>query len=575
MRFHSSSAVSPILALLLSSGCGPDAPGGVDPFLDPAPEVYESIEDAVPRFDPDATERPPPQLRLLSRDEYGNTVRDLFQLEVGEPTSKDELTNEEYDLLEWWEEVLPVEARPSEFAFDNSATAGLVSSRHTHLYALAALEVAPAVVELQERWLDCESMDDSIDSRKARRCVDRFLSEVAPRIFRRPLTDSEEFRYREAMLSQRTAGDALELGVAAMLTSPHFLYRSEVGLARRDGISVLDPWERASALSYTLWRTMPDDGLFEAAEAGELDTPEGLSATAETMLNDPRADAAFATFVSQWLAVEAVRSIEKAGDYSAPFPGSIREKLYDEPADFAVFVATRGAGTFEELLVADYTMYHPELAAHYEVDERVTTDLRLDLSSTPRLGLLGQASMHAVTAHPINTSPTFRGLWVRERILCQVLPDPPPDVQDFVPLDDTLSTRERYAQHMTDEACLSCHQYMDAIGFGFEHFDPIGQWRDDDGGHEIDPSGYLTGVEALGDGVHNEFADFNEMVWLLAGSDRAPTCFTMQLRRWTTGTQLDDEDGLGPLVAESRADGWNIQNLRRRMVASPAFWSRE
>lgn len=564
-----------MVVVLLMSGCGPDAPGGVDPFLEPAPQVYENIEDAVPRFDPDATERPPRQLRLLSRDEYANTVRDLFQLEEGEPVSTNELTNEVYDVLAWWEQILPVEAKPSEFPFDNSAPAGLVSSRHTQLYALAALELAPAVVELQDRWLDCDSMEDTIDTRKARRCVDRFLSEVAPRIFRRPLTDSEEFRYREAMLAQRTSGEALGLGVAAMLNSPHFLYRSEVGVARRDGIWVLDPWERASALSYTLWRTMPDEWLFEAAEAGELDTPEGMDATAELMLADPRADAAFATFVTQWLAVEAVRSIAKAGDYSAPFPGSIRERLYEEPAEFGVFVATRGAGTFEELLVADYTMFHPELAEHYEVDERITTDLRLDLSSTARLGLLGQASMHAVTAHPLNTSPTFRGLWVRERILCQVLPDPPPGAQDFIPLDDTLSTRERYNQHMIDEACVSCHQYMDAIGFGFEHFDPIGQWREDDAGHEIDSSGYLTGVETMGDGIESEYADFQEMVWLLAGSERAPACFTMQLRRWSTGTKLDDEDGLGPLLTESRADDWNIQNLRRRMVASPAFWSRE
>jgi len=547
---------------------------GVDPLLEPAPGVYEGIEDAVPRFDADATERPPRQLRLLSRAEYANTVRDLFHLEEGEPIANHEFTNEEYDLLEWWGEVLPVEARPSEFAFDNSGPAGLVSSRHAHLYALAAMELAPAVVEHQERWIDCEGLEDAIDTRKARRCVDRFLGEVAPRIFRRPLTDSEESRYREALLAEPSAAGALELGVAAMLSSPHYLYRSEVGVERRDGIYVLDPWERASALSYTLWRTMPDDWLFEAARAGELDTPEGLSATAEEMLDDPRADAAFGSFVSQWLAIEAVRSIDKAGDYSG-FSGSVRETLYEEPAEFAVFVATRGAGTFEELLIADYTIYHPNLAAHYEVDERVTTDVRLDLSNTPRRGLLGQASMHAVTSHPLNTSPTFRGLWVRERILCQVLPDPPPSVDDFIPLDDTLSTRDRYAQHMNDESCLSCHQYMDAIGFGFEHFDPIGQWRDDDAGHEIDPSGYLTGMDTLGDGVEYEFADFNEMAWLIAGSERAPTCFALQLHGWSTGTQLHDEDGLGPLVAESQADDWNIQNMRQRMVASPAFWSRE
>ena len=103
-------------------------------------------------------------------------------------------------------------------------------------------------------------------------------------------------------------------------------------------------------------------------------------------------------------------------------------------------------------------------------------------AALPRAGILGQATFLASTTGPGETSPTARGLFVREQLLCQLVPNPPPGVNTNLPepstADAARAKRERMVEHAQNPACAGCHRLMDPIGFGLEKYDAIGAWRD-------------------------------------------------------------------------------------------------
>ncbi len=175
--------------------------------------------------------------------------------------------------------------------------------------------------------------------------------------------------------------------------------------------------------------------------------------------------------------------------------------------------------------------------------------------------------MLATYAHSDQTSPVKRGMFVRRRLMCMELGTPPPNAGQVPEIDPGSTTRERFEQHSKDLTCYSCHQHIDPIGFGFEHFDPVGAWRDDEGGKPIDASGslgYVNGWEDASPAI--PFASLPELGSILAGSDQVRRCFVTQLRRFATGrleTEVDapviedllarfqaaDDDALELLVA--------------------------
>ena len=71
--------------------------------------------------------------------------------------------------------------------------------------------------------------------------------------------------------------------IAAFLSAPSFLYRSEMGEPQPDGTYRLTPWQVASALSYTLWGTTPDAALLASAESGGLETQDDVRAAAQEL----------------------------------------------------------------------------------------------------------------------------------------------------------------------------------------------------------------------------------------------------------------------------------------------------
>lgn len=353
-----------------------------------------------------------------------------------------------------------------------------------------------------------------------------FARRFGRRAWRRPLTDEEAARF---------AGLGAEATVAAMLASPNFLFRAELGRAdaHHAGVRRYDGYDMASRLSFLLWQTTPDDALLDAAAAGALDNAAGVRAAAARLVASPRARAALLRFFDEDLGLDAIDTL-----------------------------GPRGAAMRSELEQAIETMVFDEQA-----DVRGLLDLHGASVEPQRVGLLGFAGILALGAHGSDSSPTLRGRFVRERLLGQIVAPPPPgaDVSAASAFGGAHQTmRDRLAAHRADPACAGCHAQMDPLGLALEHFDGNGAWRDDDRGLPIDTRSDLDGIPFDGEA---------QLSALLHDDPRVPQFLVTQLARHALGRMDTPGDAafIAELTRNFAASGYRFLPLVVELTASPHF----
>ncbi len=399
-------------------------------------------------------------------------------------------------------------------------------------------------------------------------CLEQVLTAFLPRAYRRPVTDAETAALASFLDVAREHGggfeDGLRLALKAALLSPHFLFRVERDAAPDDpAVHSLSPHELASRLSYFLWSSMPDDELFAAADAGALDA-DGLAAHARRMLADPRAEALVDNFAGQWLYIRALQDAAPDVWFFPDFDEELRASMTEELRRFfRTFLEDDRPLT--ELLTSDVTEVDARLAAHYGVDGAFDESFS-PVTMADRRGLLGMGGLLTATSYPTRTSPVKRGQWVLAQLLCSE-PEPPPAGVEGLPeeVDQDLPLRERLEQHRADPECRGCHEVMDQIGFGLEHFDGVGAWRDDEDGLPIDASGVLPG-EVVFDGAA-------ELASVLAGNPWLDVCLTRQLMTYALGrgTFVEDRRVVESVAAGYAADGGRLEDLVVHIVRSDMF----
>jgi hypothetical protein len=446
----------------------------------------------------------------------------------------------------------PAEIRPDGYAFDNSAEAGLVTSVHVEQYMTAAASIAELALADLGNVLPCDPSPD------AKACAKDFARTFGKRAFRRPLEEDEIEKYASVVLAQPDFQAGVGVAIQIMLSSPFFLYRSEIGAKKPDGTVALTPYEIASSLSYGLWGTMPDQALFEAAEKGHLATPAGVEAEARRLLADPRSRPVVEAFALQWLGVESILVAPKSAALYPGFGDAEREALAEETRQFVSHVIFDGNRRYEELLTADYTV-------RGGVVESVPPERRA--------GILAHGSVLGAYAYADQSSPVRRGLFVRRNLLCQDFPKPPPNAGKVPDVDPNATTRERFLQHTQDPSCATCHQYIDGVGFGFERFDAIGQYRESEGGKPIDASGDMNDVEKLASGTHAPFDGLPALATILAKSQSSKDCFARQVYRFGKGAleSPDDRCAVDRVAARFAESGFDIQELMIAAAVAPAF----
>jgi hypothetical protein len=178
--------------------------------------------------------------------------------------------------------------------------------------------------------------------------------------------------------------------------------------------------------------------------------------------------------------------------------------------------------------------------------------------------------MLALTAKPNQTSPVVRGAFIQARLRCETLPEPPPDVDVTPPeVDNDATTRERYAQHSADPSCAACHKIIDPIGFGLEHYDAMGRWRDDENGIAIDASGTLVDTD---DGAV-DFDGAQELAHFLADERAVRECFVDQWFTYAHGRAPEDGDAcsIDSLRATFEEAEHDIPTLLVELTRTPSF----
>ncbi|MEQ1501792.1 MAG: DUF1592 domain-containing protein [Myxococcota bacterium] len=493
----------------------------------------------------------PTALRRLTPSAYGNTVRDLFPGVI-----LPEVT------------LVP---DPLVYGFDNNGESQAPSALLVQQLDDAAIAIAAAAAAAPDTAFGCPpgGGDDPAA------CGERFLDRFGPRVFRRPLTDDERAEAVD-LFDQALAADgfdvAIQVAVQLWLQSPEFLYFPELGAGSADPspgtIVPLTGYEVASRLSYFLWNSMPDDALFDAAAAGDLDTADGVGAEALRMLDEPRAADGVDNFDRLWLSLDAVDAVSVDPGTYPGFDDALRDAIGRETLTFARRAVQEG--TLASLLTDPSAELDPEMARLYGVDAGFVT-----LPANERAGVLTRAAFLATRAHAVNPSPVKRGAFVLDRLLCMPPAPPPPGVDTAIPEatgGEPTTNRDRYEVHEQRASCAACHVAIDGIGFGFEHYDSLGAWRDEDAGLPVD----ATGAFAVGDLAGLSFDGAIEASALLAGSRTVSDCVVSEWTRYALGRSLQegDEATVAGLTDAFAASGGVYRDLIVDIVTTEAFRAR-
>lgn len=411
-------------------------------------------------------------------------------------------------------------------------------------------------------------------------CAEAILGAVIRRAYRRPATPADLAAPLRlfAGTSRREGFEAgIEMALRAVLTSPHFLFRIELGPedAASGAVARVPDLALASRLSFFLWGSLPDDELLDRAARGELADPEVLAREAERLLRDPRADALVDGFAAQWLYLRNLESVRPDARLFMDFDANLRHSMYRETELFFGSILREDRSVLD-LLRAEYTYLDERLARHYGIPHVYGSEFRrVSLAAVDsRGGLLTQASLLTVTSQATRTSPVVRGSWILGNLLGTPPKPPPPDVPPLKERSDAggraLSIREQLAAHRQDRVCATCHDLMDPIGFALENYDAIGRFRTRDGDDAVDASG------ALPDGARFRGARGLERA-ILQRPELFVTTLTEKLMTYALGRGLRVEDApaVRQIVREAARNDYRFSSLILGIVASVPFTMRE
>jgi hypothetical protein len=507
-------------------------------------------------------ESPSPRvLRQLTRSEYGRTVADLLSLTDPNITA------------------IPPDVQMR--GFTNNLAVAFVDDQHLDAYNTVGAALATQAVQTSYgKIVPCATEDNT--------CAAQFIDSFGSRAFRRPLTDAEKTRFLGFFDAALTGGQfktGVELAIRAMLISPSFLFRSELGKDDGSGTFTLTPYEIASALSYLFWGTMPDATLFASAQSGALANKTEIEAQARRLLNDPRGRGEVAHFFYEWL--ESPRAYVAAKDATS-FPklfdkpdtlDKVRSAMREEQDNFVTHVFFDSTKKFDELFNATYTYANADLAAYYGLPTTGVgaTTQKVDLGAdSPRGGLLTLGMFLFGHARTTASSPTQRGHMIRASLLCNDIPPPPANVDTAIaPAMPGNTTRQQILAVTANGVCPSCHQLQDPIGFGLEGFDGAAVSRTMDNGEPVDASGAINGIQ----GPNGEMLTFNgprELSRVVAQNPKSRACFSTNYYRFARGFDAKGVDtcAVNRLTNDLTKDDIELPELFVRLTLQDSFTKR-
>ncbi|MEM8668494.1 MAG: DUF1592 domain-containing protein [Planctomycetota bacterium] len=494
--------------------------------------------------------------RRLTRDEYNNTIRDLVGIDI----------------------------RPADrFPADLTATSGFRNSANSLFFQPITLErfVGAAELVVDEAFPledpsaeQAKSWDRLLGSDESMDRPQEIIRSFASRAFRRPVDPAELTQLNQHFESRITKGanrrEAMRDVLKVVLVSPAFLFRSE---SYSESKTVSD-YELATRLSYFLWASMPDDELFQLAAENRLSDPAVLRSQVDRMLNHPRSRTLGTLFAAQWFGTD---QLDRIRPDQIEHPWATDGLVSAMKAETALLFETlvREDLPLERLVDADFTFVNEELARHYGLDDvQGEVMQRVSLNQSARRGLLGHASVLAVTSFPGRASPVLRGNWILSHLLGTPPPPPPPNVSQFderVAESERLTQRQKLQLHRSNPNCYGCHSQIDPLGFSLAEFDWYGRQRNRRGGRRVDSQGQLP------DGtVVNGLLGLTDIL-TSARIDDLSRQATTKLFTYALGRQLEyyDESTVRELLENFENNDRRIRSLIHGIVQTDTFQSND
>jgi hypothetical protein len=500
----------------------------------------------------------PGALERMTNIQYSQTVTDL----LGEPPGAS-ITYK-----------FPEDAK--QHGFDDNVDLLHISTAHATSYAAAAEAIATGTFASPTR----RAMVLTCDPSTGTACLTTFIQSTGRRMYRRPLSTDEVNGLTALAASTAVATDPTsghQAVLQAMLQSPNFLFRVAIGVADPAAPTVvgLNGFELSTRLSYLLWGTSPDSALLDKAQNGALDQPAGVATVVSQMLSDQRSRLGVRRFYEQWLPLTMISGPTADQDRIPNGDVALAADMVEETSRFIDSVFW-GGGTVLDLLTAKYTFVSSKLATIYGVTAQTTTTnpwVRVDFpAGSQRSGLLTQGTILAAGSHGTKPSNTRRGEIIREQLLCDDIPSPPPGVNAITPPAQPGETEQQtFKRHTTDPSCAGCHSMMDPVGWGLAGFDQTGAARTvDTNGQPISVAGQVSGRPPF---ASYDFTGPTDLGQKLAQSNQYRQCFAKQLFRYAYGrveTSMDTP-GITQLQGSFEGSNWAFDKGLAALAQSDGF----
>lgn len=510
---------------------------------EPEPDAELSVESSMLRT------------RLLTGEQYANTIAAVF----GEDIANSVLP------------PIPPMSRTDGLLASGAAFVGVTSDQISQIQQTAAFIAAKVVDEDHRDFLiPCRP---EFPDRPDGFCAGLFLQASGELLVRQPLSDA---RLAELVDIANYAAEqtkdfygGLALALESILISPEFVFivdESEPD-PDRPNILRLTAYSLASRLSFFLWNGPPDAPLLEAAKSGALYSEEGLVKEVDRMLSSARLQHGVRAFFDDLLGFDEFESLAKDPTVYPMVTGSTLQDAREQTLRTVIDHVIVQDADYRDLFTTRKTFMSPALGVVYGIPTSNGWTPYEFTDSSPRIGLLTQVSFLAANSHAVRSSPTLRGQALRERFLCQLVPDPPPNV-DFSLLEEAENAetaRDRLAVHNTNPSCAGCHLITDPMGLSLENFDGAGRYRETDNGALLDISGELDGVF---------YEDIEGLAEAVRNHPKLPNCLVSRLFAYGTGGPVslrDDQDTITWLENRFIANDYRISAVLRDLSLSEAF----
>ena len=419
--------------------------------------------------------------------------------------------------------------------------------------------------------------------------AERLLRRFMQRVYRRPVDEPDVQLFLQLIRQRLDAGlgfaGAMLAGYTAVLASPAYVFIDEAP-------GRLDDYALATRLALFLWNSQPDEALRATAARGELQRPAVLRRETERLLADPKAERFVSAFLDYWLELRKMEDTSPSttlyNDYY--LDDSLTEAALTETQQFFTELLRHNLPA-RNVVDSDFTFLNDRLASHYGIAgvEGVMMRRVALPATSPRGGLMTQASVLKVTANGTTTSPVLRGKWIMERIVGYDMPLPPAAVPAVEPdIRGAVTIRQQLEKHRADESCATCHRKIDPPGFALESFDVLGGWREryratatntaPEAGfgkngwpfafalaQPVDPSGTLNGRP------FTDVRDFKRL--LLEDEAQIARNVVRQLAIFATGAPIRfaDRDEIEKILEATRRQEYGVRSLLHAVVQSDLF----